>query len=115
MLGEHRVDLVAAEFDLPAEPLRGLMASEKRVASVAFLLDVVAALVYHWCIDPEWLLTGEYDSALHKQALTLGEERSSRGVAAVRALVESEYRRRRSLRILSLPSFRDILPHRTAG
>lgn len=115
VLGEHRADLVAAQFELPVEQLHELMVAEKRTTDVRFLLDVVAALVQQWGIDPEWLLTGEYDSALHRQALSLGEDRTKLGVAAVRELVENEYRRRLSARVLSLPSFGDIIQHRATG
>jgi hypothetical protein len=113
LLGAHRLDLVAAQWGLPAEPLLRLMKNPGRIANVAFLLDVLTALVHEWGIDPKWLLTGEYDSTLHRQALFLGEDRSLHGRAVVRELVESEYRRLRTSRVLSLPSFRDIIRWRT--
>lgn len=114
ILGGHRLPLLAEEFGLPAAPLGDLLEGNGGT-EIGFLLDVVAASVHRWGIDPEWLLSGAYDGALHREALSLGADRSVDGVTAVRELVEREYRRLHSSRILSLPSFRDIMPRRAAG
>ena len=61
-----------------------------------FLIEVVAALVHEVGIDPQWLLTGEYDPAVHRQALFLGEDRDEAGAYAVRKFVEEQYRQLRN-------------------
>jgi len=76
------------------------MVSTEEVIDTGFLLDVIAALVHEAGIDPEWLLTGQYDPAMHRKALILGEDRSANGALAMRAFVEAEFRRVRSRAML---------------
>jgi hypothetical protein len=113
VLTGQRVELVAEQFGLPVASLRRLMERDGSIVKTGLLLDVVARLVHQWGIDPKWLLTGEYDGALHREALLLGEDRSG-GLSAVRELVETEYLRLRSPHVVSLPSFRDIIARRAA-
>lgn len=115
LLADHRAESVAEQFGLSAGALQSLIDNRERTIDVVLLLDLVAVLVHEWAIDPSWLLTGEYDTALHRDALLLGEDRSTRGRGAVRELIESEYRRLSGPRVLSLPSFRDIIRRRAAG
>ena len=96
----HRIDVVAMTLRLSPERLERLMASKDAVIDTAFLLDAVAALVHEAGIDPEWLLTGHYDPAMHRKALLLGEDRSADGARALRAFVEDEYRRLRARAML---------------
>src|ERR1041385_7200409 len=32
-------------------------------------IDVIAAMIRAYAVDPSWILCGEYDSALHRQSL----------------------------------------------
>ena len=66
-------------------------------------------LVHECGVDPKWLLTGEYDGALHRQALLLGEDRTGAGARVVRDFVKEQYRQLRHSKLLSLPSARTAL------
>jgi poly(3-hydroxybutyrate) depolymerase len=88
---------------IPAETLRvssarleELARNRDDVIDIVFLIDVIAALVHQVGIDPKWLLTGQYDSAMHRQALLLGEDRTAAGAGVMRNFVEEEFRRLRS-------------------
>lgn len=94
------LDAVAETLRVPRESLTRLLDPRERVIDTSLLIDVVAALVREFAIDPKWLLTGEYDGAVHRHALMLGEDRSSRGIRAIRELVYDEYRRLRHAKSL---------------
>ena len=38
--------------------------------------DALAAIVEHYGVDPNWLLTGEYDAATHREALLTAAEQN---------------------------------------
>lgn len=61
-----------------------------------FVVDVVAAFVREFAVDPQWLLTGKYDGAVHRQALLLGENRTAAGTRALRDFVHRQYLEARS-------------------
>lgn len=104
ILSGHRIELAAEELALTADPLHTLIEGPGHNVDTAFLVDVIAAVVHRWGVDPKWLLTGVYDSELHREALLLGEDRSSRGVEAVRELVQGEFETLHTPRFfLSLP------------
>lgn len=84
----------ADSLALPALDLARLLES-REAPDRAVLIDVIAALAYESGVDPQWLLTGEYDSAVHRHALALGEDRSTHGRAAVREFVQERYRQLR--------------------
>jgi hypothetical protein len=42
-------------------------------------------------VDPKWLLTGDYDPAVHRQALWLGEDRSASAAQTIRTFVQNQY------------------------
>src|SRR5689334_3572471 len=109
ILGGHRVELLAEALSLPQEPLRNILEARQLRVDVKALLDVVAALVHQWGMDPQWLLSGEYDGNLHRAALVLGEDRSSRGADAVRELVEDAFGERHQSPLLVLPLFREFI------
>ena len=89
----HRIDVVAQTLRLSPERLEHLMTNADGPVDPVFLVDVVAALVHESGIDPKWLLTGQYDPAMHRKALLLGEDRSPQGADVMRAFVEEEFRR----------------------
>jgi hypothetical protein len=90
------LDAVATELRLPSDALQRFMNAEERRIDAVFLIDLVARLVHECGIDPKWLLTGDYDGEIHRKALLLGEDRSSRGARAIRELVQHEYQELRS-------------------
>ena len=92
--------LAADSLKLPALDLARLLEAPA-LADRALLVDVITALAYEAGVDPQWLLTGEYDGALHRQVLMLGEDRSSQGRAAVHDFVQRQYRRLRREAIFS--------------
>ena len=100
-----RLEDTAEELGLPVENLRQFLCGREPAIDTIFLIDVVAALVHDSGVDPKWLLTGQYDGALHRLTLLLGEDRSPKGVRAIRRLVEAEYRQlRRPSLLSSVPS-----------
>jgi len=96
---DYSPERVTESLRLPEDRIRELLSDSAHVIDRSFLLDVVTALVYECGVDPVWLLTGEYDGALHRQALLLGEDRTSEGRRAIHELVHSEYRRARHPRL----------------
>jgi len=100
----HTVDDLAANLGVDADSLRLLIDVSDSAIDVAFLVDVVAAVVREFAVDPQWLLTGRYDSAAHRHALSLGENGNSKTRDAVRAFVrEQYYRLRNGLSVFSWP------------
>ena len=89
----HRIDVVAQTLRLSPEQLEQLMTNADEPVDTVFLIDVISALVHESGIDPKWLLTGQYDPAMHRKALLLGEDRSSQGTRVLRGFVEEEFRR----------------------
>lgn len=92
----HCLDVIADALAVARDQFRSLIEERGRLIDRSFLLDVIAALVYHAGIDPNWLLTGEYDSSTHRKALLLGEDRTPGGVGALRELVTEQYRELRN-------------------
>ncbi len=72
-----------------------LINEQQQIIDVTFLIDVVAAIVHEFGVDPQWLLTGRYDASIHRHALSLGEDRSPQGVQALRAYIAEQYRKMR--------------------
>ena len=98
---------IAESILLEAAPFRRLIEERESIPDRGFLLDVVASLAYCQGVDPLWLLTGQYDASLHRQALTLGDDRSATGLPRVRAFVQEQFEklRRNTPPFLSFPSF----------
>jgi hypothetical protein len=100
----HTPDAVAEQLCVPAHDLRALIDGKDLFIDMASTLDVVAALVHEYGIDPKWLLTGQYDGGMHRQALLVGEDRTRAGRQNVRHFVQEQYNRTREKRTyLSLP------------
>jgi len=89
----HRVAVVAQTLGLSPQPLEQLMTNRDDAVDSTFLIDVISALVHESGMDPEWLLTGQYDPAMHRKALLLGEDRSTQGARAMRSFVEQQFQR----------------------
>jgi hypothetical protein len=103
--------LAADSLKVPAMDLARFLDAPR--ADRDLLIDVMTALAYEAGVDPQWLLTGEYDGAVHRQVLTLGEDRSSQGRAAVREFVQQQYRRcRRDAMFAWWPGRRSAKHHR---
>ncbi|HEY2379217.1 MAG TPA: hypothetical protein VGH98_24765 [Gemmatimonadaceae bacterium] len=74
------------------------------------MLDVVAAVVQEYAVDPMWLLTGQYDGAAHRNALLLGEDRGKPGRQILRDMVQAQFDQLREKRFyLTLPPALAIL------
>jgi len=108
----HDLCLAADSLKLPALDLARFL-DEPTIADRAFVIDVISALVFEAGVDPQWLLTGEYDGAVHRHVLTLGEDRSPQGRIAVRDFVQEQYRRaRRDAMFAWWPARRSDRQHR---
>lgn len=90
----HNLCAAAEYLNLPALDLARLLDCAD-VPDRAFLIDAITALAYDAGVDPHWLLTGQYDGAMHRHVLLLGEDRTARGRAAVRNFVDQQFRRLR--------------------
>lgn len=96
-------EVLANILRLPDDGVAALMEPGRPVDS-STALDVVVALVREFAVDPHWLLTGHYDSGIHRQALFLGEDRSPAGGHAVREFVCDHYRKvREQASYISVP------------
>ena len=87
------------------DALRQIIAESEPTIDRWFLIDVLAALVSELAIDPQWLITGQYDSTIHRRALSLGEDPSAAGARALQNFVRGQfYRARENVDFLSLPT-----------
>lgn len=112
----HTLDAAAAKLCVPADDLRVLIDGPRSSVGLEFTLDVVAALVHEYAIDPKWLLTGQYDGGMHREALMLGEDRSREGRQRVRDFVQAQYDHLREKRLyLSLPPTLEALREKVVG
>ena len=112
----HTLDATADRLCVSVEELRTLLVDNARHADLRVVLDVAAALVHEYAIDPKWLLTGQYDGTMHRQALILGEDRSRVGREKVRELVQALYDRLRERRLyLALPPTLEALREKVAS
>ena len=98
---------IAESILLEADPFRRLIEERGAAPDRNFVLDVVASLAYCQGVDPSWLLTGRYDSSLHRHVLSLGEERGVGGLRRVREFVQEQFERlrRNTPPFLSFPTF----------
>ena len=87
----HTLDDVAESLLLEPKPFLRLIEEPNVPIDTEFVVDVVAALVYCQGMDPQWLLSGRYDPAMHRHALLLGEERGVNGMARMREFVQEQF------------------------
>src|SRR5262245_14309709 len=91
----HAFDALAVVLSVDGPAFCALIDEHERAIDVAFLIDVVSALVREFAVDPHWLLSGQYDSRAHRQALLLGADRSTAGADALRKFIRQRYDRLR--------------------
>lgn len=97
----HELDDMASILRVSPEALERLLNDRERAIDTGILIDVVAALVCEFAVDPQWLLTGQYDAATHRRALLLGEEHTNESGRALREFVREQFQRlRESVRFL---------------
>lgn len=110
----HDLCSAALVLNVPALDLARLLDSGE-AADRALLVDVVAALAHEAGVDPQWILTGAYDGAVHRHVLRLGEDRSAIGRTAVRNFVQEQYRQlRRDALFAWVPGWRSVRHTKTA-
>jgi hypothetical protein len=89
---KHLADIL----EIAPERLETLTRDGNCSIDVDFLIDVITAFVREFAVDPQWLLTGKCDGAIHRQALLLGENRTSAGARDLRDFVGKQYQQLRS-------------------
>ena len=100
----HTLHAVADKLCVRADDLRLLIDEKSAGVTLEFTLDVVAAIVHEYGIDPKWLLTGQYEGTIHRHALMLGEDRTRAGRQNIRHFVQLQNDRIREKRVyLTLP------------
>lgn len=100
----YPLDVVAELLGVSAQEFRQLVLQREQAIDTAFLIDVIAAFVREFAVDPQWLLTGRYDPAMHRQGLLLGENRTPSGAQQLREFIRVHYQRLRlSSRFFSAP------------
>src|SRR5438874_2410662 len=101
----HTLDALASILSVSPDALRQIIAESERTIDTRFLIDVLAALVRELAVDPQWLITGQYDSTIHRRALSMGEDRGAAGARALENFVREQfYRARENVDLLSLPT-----------
>ena len=106
------LDEMAESLLLDPNPFRRLIKEPGAPLDRAFVLDVVASLAFCQAVDPNWLLTGRYNSSIHRQVLEIGEARGLHGLLSVREFVQEQFERQRR----DTPSYLEFLswnPFRT--
>ncbi|HEY2375754.1 MAG TPA: hypothetical protein VGH98_07225 [Gemmatimonadaceae bacterium] len=101
------LDAFATTLVVPLGEFRTLINDREQSIDALFLIEVVAAFVHEFAVDPEWLLTGHYNLATHREALLMVEDRSVTGARTLRDFVHEHFERLRSAATyLSLPPTR---------
>ena len=89
------LDAFAATLVVAPEEFRALINHREHQIDALFVVDVVSAFVHEFAVDPEWLLTGHYNAATHREALILGEDRTAAGAYVLRQFVRQRYEKLR--------------------
>jgi hypothetical protein len=84
------VNLLAATLHAKPEDLRSLLEGDGAV-DIDLLIGIIAVLVRESGIDPQWLLTGQYNPPLHRRALLLAADGGMDGERAMREFVREQY------------------------
>lgn len=101
----HTLDDLAESLLLEPSLFRRLIDEPNLPLDAGFVVDVIASLAYCQGVDPQWLLTGHYDPAIHREVLSIGEERGVSGLPQTREFVRERFERlrRNTPPYLSLP------------
>lgn len=83
-------------LDIAPEAFQQLVQDRQCTLDIGSIIELIAAVVREFAVDPRWLLTGKYDGAVHRRALLLGENRTPAGERELREFVEKQYREVRS-------------------
>jgi len=106
------LDAFATTLSISPMEFRTLINDRAREIDALFVIDLLAALVHEFAVDPRWLLTGQYNGATHREALVIGEDRTPAGVIAIRKFVREEFERLRDAAPhLSLPETKPSIEH----
>jgi hypothetical protein len=87
---------IARSLALPEQQFQRLVLDRERAIDVGFLIDVLAAMVHVFGLDPQWLLVGTYDAGSHRRALELLETSARSGEHSLRELLHEQYVRVRA-------------------
>lgn len=98
------LDAVAATLLIGAAEFRTLINEQDELIDARFLIDVVCAFVHEFAVDPDWLLTGDYNAATHREALTLSEDRTPAGAHLLHQFVLERYEKLSSARSYPRPA-----------
>jgi hypothetical protein len=87
------LDTLARTLGVPEDNFRRLVEDREHRVDTALLIDVLAALVREFAIDPQWLLVGKYDPDTHRRALLLIEEQGRAAEPMLRHFVREQITR----------------------
>ena len=90
------LEAIARSLALPEAPFHHLIANPEAVIDSALLIDVLAALVRVYGVDPKWLLTGEYDPNSHRRVLERLEAHDDNIDESLREHIRQQYIRLRA-------------------
>lgn len=82
---------LAERLGVAPDDLHRLIQARSCPIEIPFLIDVVTAMARELAVDPQWLLTGKYDGAVHRRALLLGENRTAGGARELREFIHKQY------------------------
>ena len=98
------LDAVARTLFVAPTEFGALINDREQLIDVLFLVDVVAAFVHQFAVDPEWLLAGHYNAATHREALMLVDDHTAAGAHALRQFVRERYEKLRGTSMRAPPS-----------
>ena len=90
------LEAIARSLALPEQDFRRLIEDRERMIDVGFLIDLLAAMVRVFGLDPQWLLVGTYHAGSHRLALELVETSGHTGEHTLREFLHEQYRRLRA-------------------
>jgi hypothetical protein len=61
-----RASSFALDAGLAEPDVRGVVIPERGLVDANALVDVIAAVIRHYGVDANWILTGDYDPATHR-------------------------------------------------
>ena len=99
------LDAFAATLLVAPAEFRALVNEREHPIDGPFLVDVISAFVHRFAVDPEWLLTGHYNAATHREALMRSEDRTPAGGHSLRQFIRERYEKLRNGSTHSPPTF----------